>query len=244
MKTIPFRFLATLILLAGRLMALPPELVDQVHISLLSPSQTAPDLPPQQLTLLLRAPSPLYYKLDLPDRTLASGRLIPGSLPVGLSWNEMEKIGRVPLTLSVMDQDRVSRREFCLIFSTVPAPVDVDGTPLPGPKPASTASPVKPQLTFESRTDKRFEQLLKEIRATPAPERPYGLIDPKTYGRISLNPVNLLFLGAVYLAHKILSKKPEALSEVLCSYNRRLETGQQWVTIRVSLINQALPESR
>ena len=156
----------------------------------------------------------------------------------------MEKIGRVPLTLSVMDQDRISRREFCLIFSTVPAAVDIDGSPLPGPEPTRRPSPGKPQLTIESRTDKHFEQLLKEIRATPAPERPYGLIDPKSYGRISLNPVNLLFLGAVYLAHKILSKKPEALSEILCSYNRRLETGQQWVTIRVSLINQALPESR
>jgi len=220
------------------------NLAYQVGISLLPPNQTNPELPPKQLTLVLTSPKPIFYKLDLPDKTLAAGRLIIGKLPVGLPWKDLETMGRVPLTLSVIDQNVISKHEFCLIFTTAPVPVDLDGIPLPTTDQHITDASGQPHITFDSHTDKHFEELLRDIRATPAPERPYELVDKNIYNRMSFSPVNMLLFAAVHLVKKLLSRKPDPLSEISCRYSKRLETGQEWITMRVSLINQPLPETR
>jgi len=217
------------------------DLAEQVQISLIPPSQPAPDLPPQQLNLRMRSPFPLYYKLETTGMTIASGRLIKGDLTVGLSWREMERIGRVPLTLSVMDQGKISRRELCMIFSTLPVRIAEDGK-VPAAEVTAASVQEKPQMEIVTQSENEFKQVLRDIRATPAPERPYEMVDPKVFARVSISPVNLLLFAAVKIAQKIMKKKQKPLEEISCSYCKRQETGQEWVTIRVNIINRVLPE--
>lgn len=213
----------------------------QVQIALLPPSQASPELPPSQLTLLFRSDRALYYRLDTADKTLSVGRLIKGEHPVSLPWSEIEQVGRVPLTLSVIDRDRISRREFCLIFSTAPRPVDLDGRPVPADDfPLMTGKP-KPHISIES-ASKSFDDLLQDIRATPAPARPYELVDPNVYNRMSVSPVNLLLFAAVQLAKKLFQRKRTINDEISCRYTRQGETGREWVTMRVMLIRRPLPQ--
>lgn len=221
----------------------PQNLAEQVGIALMPPVQVNGEEPPDKLTLLLTSPSPLYYKLDLPDKTLSVGRLVKGKMAVSLPWQELENMGRVPLTLAVMDPSGSSKHEFCLIFSQAPRPIDLDGNPLPENSPTLLKDGPQPSISF-TQDSKRFEQLLQEIRATPAPARPYELVDRNVYNRFSFSPVNLLLFAASYLVQKLLSRKPEPLTEIACQYARRLETGREWITMRVCLIRVPLPETR
>jgi hypothetical protein len=239
-------FLPIFILLYGLTSAsiqTPPNLAQQVGITLRPPVQTDLEAPPDSLTLVLQSPQPLFYRLDLPDRTLAAGQLLRGEQTVSLPWLELEALGRVPLTLAVMNRDQTASHEFCLIFSQAPQAVDIDGQPLPEENPTLLKEGPRPSMSFTSES-KRFDKLLQDIRATPAPLRPYELVDKNVYNRFSLSPVNLLLFAASYLVQKILSRKPDPLTEVACRYARHLETGKEWVTMRVSLIRVPLPERR
>lgn len=221
----------------------PIPAVNQVLISLLPPEQTDPERPPLHLGLLLRSPGPFFYKLETTGKTLSSGRLVRGDLTVRLSWREMERIGRVPLTLSVMDQDAVSRRELCLIFSSIPEPSSREEAFFPAGSPSGKFRGEKPRIHIETRTSKEFEPVLRDIRATPAPARPYELVDPQVFARASISPINLLLFAAASLAKTILKKKPKPLDEIRCSYRGQGKDNQQKrIFMQVCIINRALPE--
>lgn len=243
MKPLLLFLLLSALFLQGIEAPAPLNLAEQVSITLMPPVQTDRENPPDKLTLLLKSPSPLYYKLDLPDKTLAVGRLVKGEMAVSLPWRELEKIGRVPLTLAVMDPRGSASHDFCLIFTQAPQPVDLDGNPLPVAEPSLLREGPRPALSF-TKNSKHDEDFLQEIRATPAPARPYELVDPKVYNRVSISPINLLLYAAAYLVKTMLARKPDPLTEISCQYTRRLESGKEWVTMRVCLIRVPLPETR